>query len=273
MKAALFVVLLAAAAPVGAQSGVLVSSLPEGYDTLRVLEVAREVLIARGWTLAPSDQTTLDARKDNSKMRVFVGAGKLRFTDQSVRDRGQRQREHRQEGRQLSAVPQAEIEGLSADLANALGGGLPGQVLVAVPAGVDPEEVMKAARGAFVGRRWAVKDEADGGFVADIYGAQDSATLKVVLAEGALRFLDRSTDRKGQRSQAPERWLNNIRADLRRTMVTLAPRQERGPITSAPAPARGDMEERLRTLQSLFAGGLITQAEYEAKRAEILKGL
>jgi hypothetical protein len=33
------------------------------------------------------------------------------------------------------------------------------------------------------------------------------------------------------------------------------------------------MEKRLRTLQSLFDGGLITQAEYEAKRAEILKGL
>ena len=283
MKAVLFAVLFAAFAHAGAQSGVLVSSLPADYETRGTLEVAGQVLAARGWTLTPSDYTALDARKDNSRMRVFVRGAQLRFSDQSVRDRGQKQREHRDQGPRLTAVPQAELDALRADLVAAFEGGLPlagaevpkvpGQVLLAVPAGADAQAVMKAARGAFVGRRWAVKDDADGGFVADIHGAQDSATLKVVLAEGALRFLDRSTDREGQRSQAPERWLNNIRADLRRTMVTLAPRQERRPITSTPAPARGDMEERLRTLQSLFAGGLITQAEYEAKRAEILKGL
>jgi hypothetical protein len=222
MKAALFVVLFAAFAQAGAQRGVLVSSVPDGADARSTLEVARKVLVARGWTLAPSDRTTLDASKDNMNMRVFVSDGKLRFSDQSVRPRGQKQREHREEGPQLTGVPQAEIDSLRADLVAAL----PGQ-LISVPAGADPQAVMKAARDAFTGRRWDVKEEADGGFVADIRGAQDSATLKVFLADGALRFLDRSTDRNGGKAQVPERWLNNIRTDLRRTMVTLAPRPER----------------------------------------------
>jgi hypothetical protein len=274
MKAALFIVLFAAFAQAGAQSGVLVSSLPEDYDTPGTFDIARKVLIARGWTVAPSDRTTLDARKDNSNMRIFIKGGELRFTDQSVRASGQKQREHRDEGAQLTAVPQAELDRLRADLSSAFaGGGPPRQVLTVVPAGADPQEVMKAARGAFVGRRWEVKDEADGGFVADIQGVQESATLKVFLADGALRFIDRSTDRKGGKAQVPERWLNNIRVDLRRVIVTLTPRPERKPVARATAPTQGDAEERLRTLKSLFDRGLITQTEYDAKRAEILKGL
>jgi hypothetical protein len=125
MKAALFVVLFAAFAQAGAQSGVLVPSLPEDYDARGALEVARKVLVARGWTLPPSDRTTLDARKDNSNMRVFVSGRGLRFTDQSVRARGQKQREHREEGPQLTAVPQAEIDSLRADLVAAFEGRLP----------------------------------------------------------------------------------------------------------------------------------------------------
>jgi hypothetical protein len=283
MKAALFVVLFAAFAQAGAQSGVLVSSLPEDYETRGTLEVAGKVLVARGWTLAPSDRTTLDARKDNSRMRVFVRGYALRFADQSVRDRGQKQREHRDEGPQLTAVPQAELDALRADLAAAFEGKhslsgaavpkVPGQVLLVVPAGADTLAVMKAARDAFVGRRWEVTAEGDDAFVADIRGVQESTTLKVFLADGALRFIDRSTDRNGAKAQVPERWLNNIRVDLRRVIITLAPRPERGPVARATAPAQGDAEERLRTLKSLLDRGLITQAEYEAKRAEILKGL
>ena len=281
LRGALLALLCLAFAQAGAQSGVLVSSLPEDYDAQRTYEVARKVLVAHGWTLAPSDRTTLDARKDNSGMRVFVSSRALRFSDQSVRARGQKQREHREEGPQLTAVPQAEVDALRADLVAAFEGRLPladvavakvpGRVLIAVPAGADPQEVMKAARDAFAGRRWELKDEADGGFVADIRGAQESATLKVFLADNALRFTDRSTDRRGQKSQVPDRWLNNLRADLRPTMAMLAPRAERKPVARATAP--GDAEERLGTLKSLFDRGLITQTEYDAKRAEILKGL
>ena len=283
MKAALFAVLFAAFAHAGAQSGVLVSSLPADYETRGTLEVAGQVLAARGWTLTPSDYTALDARKDNSHMRVFVRGAQLRFSDQSVRERGQKQREHREEGPHLTAVPQAEIDALRADLESAFAGTLPlagvvvptmpGRVLIAVPAGADPQAVMKAARDAFVGRRWELKDEADGGFVADIRGVQESATLKVFLADGALRFIDRSTDRRGGKAQAPERWLNNLRADLRQPLALMVRPVERRPVARDAAPAAGAAAERLRQLRALLDRGLITQAEYDAKRVEILKGL
>jgi hypothetical protein len=56
-------------------------------------------------------------------------------------------------------------------------------------------------------------------------------------------------------------------------IITLAPRRSAGRSRARRPPAQGDAEERLRTLKSLLDRGLITQAEYEAKRAEILKGL
>jgi len=39
------------------------------------------------------------------------------------------------------------------------------------------------------------------------------------------------------------------------------------------APAANDAEQRLSTLKRLYDKGLITKSEYDAKRAEILKGL
>jgi len=284
MRPTLFALLCAAVAQASAQSGVLVSPLPEDMGGAKAIEVARQVLAAHGWTLSPADRTSIEARKDNSGMRVFASDRALRFSDQSVRPRGTKQREHRDEGPQLTAVPQSEIEALRTDLVAAFEGRLPlagaapvktpSKVLLGgIPAGADPQRVMQAAREAFVGRRWEVKDDVDGAIIADIHGAQESATLKVFVADGALRYTDRSVDRKGARAQVPERWLNNIRADLRQPIGQLAPREEKRPAArSTPADA-GDPVERLRKLKAAFESGLITQAEYDAKRAEILKGL
>lgn len=281
MRFALFLLLLAAFTHAGAQRSVLFAELPDGVDSKQAVEVARQVLIARGWTLVPEDGGSVEGRKDNSGVSIFARGHGLLYSDLSLRSRGRSAREHRESGPQLAAIPQAEIDALRADLESAFAGKLPlagvevptvpGQVLISVAAGADPQEVMKAAREAFVGRRWKLKDEPDGGFLADIRGAQESATLKVFLADGTLRFIDRSADRKGQKSQAPERWLNNVRADLRSTMVTLAP--QRKPAARATAPAQGDAAERLRTLKSMLDAGLISEAEYDGKRAEILKGL
>ena len=284
MRSALFALLCAFATQASAQNGVLVSPLPDDVGGAKAIEVARQVLAARGWTLANADRSSIDARKDNSGIRVFASDRALRFSDQSVRPRGTKQREHRDEGPQLTAVPQDEIEALRADLAAAFEGRLPlagvtpakisSRVLLGgIPAGADPQRVMQAARSAFVGRRWEVKDDVDGAFIADIHGATESATLKVFLAEGALRYADRSVDRNGARAEVPERWLNNIRYDLRPTISLLAPREKTRPAVRADPAAPSDPAERLRRLKSLLDGGLITQVEYEAKRAEILKGL
>jgi hypothetical protein len=135
----------------------------------------------------------------------------------------------------------------------------PGEVLVALPAGTDPHKAMEAAYRAFAGRKWAVSLDADGAaLVARNRNFDIDATLKVFVGDGALRYIDGTVDSKGRKAQVPERWLNYIRADLRR-----------------PAPRARDQDagERLQRLKSLLDRGLISPEEYEAKRAEILRGL
>lgn len=281
MRIALLAVLLAAFAQAHAQKGVLVAPLPDGMDNQSILQVARQVLTARGWVLVPEDEITIEAKKDRSGIRVYVGEKALRYSDESV-GRRVRQR-NRNEGPQFSAVPQEEIDALRADLSAAFAGkppvaGLtppppraPGQVLVGLPAGADPQRVMEAAYSAFAGRKWAVSRDADGALVARNRNLDIDATLKVFIGDGALRYIDGTVDRKGGKAQVPERWLNYIRADLRNPVNALT-RQERRPapptVAQDPDPA-----ERLRKLKAMLDAGLITQSEYESKRAEIIKGL
>jgi hypothetical protein len=284
MKVALFTLFLAASAQAGAQSGVLVSPLPEEVGSQRALEVARQVLVAGGWTLVPVDDASIDARKENSSLRLFVSNRALRFNDQSVRARGTKQRDHRESGPQLTAVPQAEIDALRADLTTAFAGNLPAgaakpaapaptQVLfAAIPTGVEPERVMNVTRSVFVGRRWEVSDGGAGALIARIRSGDTESTLRVSLADGVLRYSDRSTER-GQSSQVPERWLKNVRGDLRLAMTALAPARDDRAREPRQRAKDDDPVERLRRLKGLLDGGLITQAEYDAKRAEILKGL
>src|SRR5947208_9233386 len=122
MRIALFAVLLAAFAQAHAQKGVLVSPLPEGMESKQVLEVARQVLTEHGWALVPGDARTLEAKKDRSGLRLFVSEKALRYNDQSVAP-GMRQR-NREEGPQVAAVPQEEIDALRADLVAAFEGRL-----------------------------------------------------------------------------------------------------------------------------------------------------
>ena len=287
MRMALLSVLFALSGSAGAQSGVLVSPLPE-VDNARALEVARQVLADHGWTLVPEDRATVEARKDNSAIQVFVSDRALRFSDRSVRPRGTKQRNHREDGPQLSAIPEAEIEALRVDLVavfegrQPLAGGevlsrKPGQVLLRAPAGANPQEVMDAAREVFAGRKWAVSSDADGALVARIRNLEVDSTLKVFLVDDELRFIDGTVDRKGGKAQVPERWLSYLRRDLRQPLSLLTPRaapKPAPPRAAAPAaPIAGDPAERLRQLKTLLERGLITQAEYDAKRAEILKGL
>jgi len=142
----------------------------------------------------------------------------------------------------------------------------PSQVLLVVPAGADRYRVMLATHNAFVRRKWAVGSDASGAVVARNRNFDVDATLKVFLAGSELRYVDGTVDTKGRKAQVPERWLNYIRADLRRQLDTPPERRVAPPKDMDPA-------DRLRRLKSMLDAGLISQAEYDAKRAEIVKGL
>lgn len=137
----------------------------------------------------------------------------------------------------------------------------PGKVLLVVPAGADPQGVMQAARNAFIRRKWTVSSDADGVIVARNRNFDVDAMLKVYLADGAVRFVDGTVDAKGRKGQVPERWLNYIRADLRRLERRADMARDAGPV------------ERLRKLKAMLDAGFITPSEYESKRAEILRSL
>ena len=141
----------------------------------------------------------------------------------------------------------------------------PSKVLLVVPAGADRYRVMLATHNAFVRRKWVVGSDANGAVVARNRNLDVDATLRVFLAGGALRFIDSTVDAKGRKAEVPERWLNYIRADLRRQFGSAAQREV--------AVKASDPVERLRKLKAMLDAGLITQPEYDSKRAEIIKGL
>jgi len=284
LRGALLTLLLAACSAASAQRNVFVPALPEGVDRSQALEVARQVLVTHGWAIIPGDATSIDAEKERAGLRIFVSDRALRFNDQSLRGRGVRQREQRDQGPPLAAVPQAELDALRADLIAAFAGELPlagskpmkvpsELLLGGIPANLESEKVMQTARSAFTARRWEVSADKDGAFTAHIRGNDAESELRVFLADGALRYTDRTTDRKGQKSKVPERWMNYVRTDLRNSLSLLAAREGQKPVARGGSPAESDPVERMKKLKAMLDGGLISQAEYDAKRAEILKGL
>lgn len=271
LRATLFALLVGASGGASAQRNFNLAPVPEGVGREQALEVAGQVLSARGWSPTQTDMDSLEAQKSISGIRITFRNGMLRFGDLSERQRGEKQRHHRESGAQIAAIPQPEIDGLRADLATAFAGSrpagtskaatVPSQVLLSVSPTLDPARVMAATRRAFVGRRWEVRPDESGSLVANLRSGDTDSTLRVFLADGALRYTDRTTGRNGQRDKVPERWIGYLRSDIRQALAAL------------PATKAADPTERLRTLKALLDGGMITQAEYDTKRAEILKGL
>jgi hypothetical protein len=55
--------------------------------------------------------------------------------------------------------------------------------------------------------------------------------------------------------------------------VVLVPVAPPAPMAAPAAPAMSDAEQRLVNIKRLYDKGLLTKAEYEKKRQEIIKGL
>ena len=275
-RAMLFVLLGAICAVASAQRNVLYSPLPTGTNRQQAMEAAWRVLVARGWLPAQTDRDSLEARKGMSGIRIAMRDNSLRYQDMTERAR-MRQR-NREEGPSLTAIPQPELDGLRADLAAAFAARFPPVpgIPVATPSEVllggidsraDPASVLEVARRAFVDRRWNVSAEGEETFVARIHAVDTDSTLRVFVADGALRYTDHTVDRRGAKGNTPDRWIANVRADIDRALAALPTRE------AAPPAGPGDAGERLRKLKAMLDSGLISQGEYDTKRAEILKGL
>lgn len=291
MKAAFLAVLMLAAPAAMGQGAVLVAPLPEGLDASRVLALTRHVLEARKWDVEPaSDGISLVADNDTSTLRITVDRDAVRYVDRVRRARpgGARQR-NRESNEPLAAVPQAEIDALRADLLAAfanppahLAGTRPPTKPAPAPSRVlygdlpkaDPARVLDKARLALVARGWKLVPAEEDVIVAQNTSGETDVSIRIFVADGALRYHDRSTRRGGGKGEVPERWLANLRRDLSKSLPELAASASRAePSRAQPERAKADVAERLRRLQSLLDAGVITPDEYTKRRTEILKEL
>lgn len=270
--------------------------LPSHVSASEAVELARAALAARGWRVESSDASSVVAANQGSRIRLQASDRALRYVDLGPPSgqRGDKGEER------LIPVPQARIAELRADLAAALGAdvapaaaraapsppvvsAMAGEVLIDdVPAGLSDAQVSSVVRTALAGRRWVVQPDEDGAVVARLRRGLNNTTLKVFREGSTLRYIDSSRIRVTQDpTDVPDRWLNNLRTDLRKGFAGVRLTQSLGaqarrPVETAsppPAAAPGSAAERLRTLKQLLDAGAITPSEYESKRAEILRGL
>ena len=153
----------------------------------------------------------------------------------------------------------------------------PGQLLYGnLSPRLDAGVILETARNAFIVRNWQIMADTSEGFDAQFSSRDIEAKLHVFVIGSELRYLDDSTIHNGaQRAMAPGKWMATLRRDLRSAFASVNVRAESQPAAGVARPqaAARDPVQRLRELKSLLDSGLITQAEYEAKRAQILKDL
>jgi len=270
----------------------LVAPLPPGVGTSQVMDLVRATLTARDWRVLSSDAISVTAESRNSRIRLYVLGTALRYSDQADSVHGSKQRSD--DSAPLVPVPPARVADLRGDLVATLGTDLPsapaaarstaptglGLVLIGdLPPNLSDQQVMRAVTSALAGRRFRVTPEGDAAVTGRLRKGLNNTTLRIFKEGNTLRYLDTTTTRvTGDVSDVPERWVDNLRADIRKHLEqvrytegarTVPPKRTANEPTAAP----GNAAERLRALKRLFDAGMITQTEYDSKRTEILKDL
>lgn len=149
-----------------------------------------------------------------------------------------------------------------------------------IPSQVSPRAAISAAEAALAKRQWFVtsRDERsvagelkhgkhDCEIVISIEGRSlnfDGACLSLKRAKGA------SARQKKELGAIPSRWVAYLRQD---TETNLVMQSQREPECDASKPVKKSVADRLRGLKALKKEGLLTDAEYQKKRAELVEQL
>jgi hypothetical protein len=142
-------------------------------------------------------------------------------------------------------------------------------LLAELPAGVDKKALMGIVSTALIGRRWTVFDTSADSVSAKIRYSNSEARIRIFTADNVLKYVDSTEWQDSASNQAakgtppplPERWIYLLRSDIS-TRLDQHKRQ-----------AANEPSTRMQRLKELLDKGLITQSEYEKKRAEIVKSL
>jgi hypothetical protein len=146
-------------------------------------------------------------------------------------------------------------------------------LLKRIPLAVDKPTAIEIVRQVFVERGWQVTAK-DAGSVSATYVSQAiEAKVRIFLADRSLRYeetaLDRDAARRGSASptiRTPARWINGLIEDVGQSLQSQA-------LDLAWSSQQRTPYDRMAELKKMFDAGLISSAEYEQKRADILKNL
>jgi hypothetical protein len=141
---------------------------------------------------------------------------------------------------------------------------------------LDKAYVMGVVRQALTDRQWTIAGESEASVIGKLSHNHYDATITIYLAVGALRYREQVvmtiiSDHGIAKTSAeiPERWVRFLRSDISRALARV-PQVSRGTPPGVPTQSA---IQRLSELKGLLDAGLITQTEYEVKKAEILRGL
>jgi hypothetical protein len=146
-------------------------------------------------------------------------------------------------------------------------------LIAPLPAGIDQAGLLKITAMALTERGWTVVETTDDQVSGRIERLGYDARLRIFVADNALQYVEDTKRLQNEgwgrtsmkQIETPENWMGFLRKSIMARIATV----ERKP---APAPVP-DATTRLQSLKELLDKGLITQPEYEQKRAEILKSL
>jgi len=272
-----------------AQDRPLVERLPNGMAVDRVMQIAQSALAMGGWRITSNQATTIEAEDGNSKIRLFVADGAIRYTDlaQARRDPWAKGLYESMQQPRRDPIPAQRIADLRAQIVAGLSGNPAaasratpaeaGQLLIGnLPGNLSNDQILRAVWSALSGRRWIVQPGSGDSINAEYTSGDTAGKLQVFLVGRDLRYLEDGTRQRssGRPTSLPDNWIANLRADTSRTLMEMsAKKPPAAPANSAIAANPRTVAERLRALKELHDSGVITRDEYDKKRAEILKDL
>lgn len=148
-----------------------------------------------------------------------------------------------------------------------------------IPPGVDKATVLTIVRNALNYREWTVADVPPSAVSGKISRGRVDAQIRISLVDNSLRYQESAIttelSTRVRKVATPSRWIEYLRSDISEELQARAKaRPEAAKAASKDAPqARGSTLQRMQELKQLQEAGLISNDEYERKRAEILDGL
>jgi hypothetical protein len=150
-----------------------------------------------------------------------------------------------------------------------------------VPAGLDKATVLTVVRNALTYREWTIVDTFPSAISAKISRGRVDARIRISVVDKTLRYqesaLTTELSTRVTKTSTPSRWINFLRSDI---TTELEARAKAGATEAssketpkAASKASTNTVQRMEELKQLLDRGLISNEEYERKRAEILKDL